>query len=280
MDAGYFRKALAEPGGVLVVLPQVGRHLGEGQNSGGGQDAALAHGSPQDLPVLPGPVNKLPAPGQDGAHRGAKALGKAEHHCIGVLCDGGGVHPQGPGGVKEPGPIHMDRKAVGLGGIIDPLHHLQGDHLAGSQGVFDAEEGGGGTVDIILPDGPLQKLRVDNVVGAVHRVEDHPGKDGGGPHLVDKDMGVAAADDVVPPLCVGHNRQLVPHGAGGDKKGGLLAGFFRRQGLQAVDGGVVAVDVVPHRGLGHHPAHLRGGLGNGIAADVDDFAHWGVPPVF
>ena len=273
LDAGYLGDALPEPGGVLVVCLQLPRHLGEGQDAGGGQDAALAHGAAQDLPVLPGPGDKLPAPRQHRANRGAEALGKAEHYRIGVFCHLGGGDPPGHGGVKEPGPVHMHHQAAGLGGGVDGLHLLQGDHPAGGQGVLHAEEGGGGTVEVILPDGLFQQMGVDDIVRAVHRVQGHPGQDSGGPYLVDQDVGVAAADDGVPPPGVGHDGQLVAHGAGGDKKGGFLAGKLRRQLLQAVDGGVVTIDIVPHRGLGHGPAHLRGGLGDGVAADIDDTVH-------
>ena len=55
----------------------------------------------------------------------------------------------------------------------------------------------------------------------------------------------------------------------GDEQAGFLAEQLGRALLEGVDGRVVAEDVVADLGLGHRPAHPGGGLGDGVAAQVD-----------
>ena len=63
---------------------------------------------------------------------------------------------------------------------------------------------------------------------------------------------------------------LVGHGPRRDEDGGRLAHPLGVGLLEGVDGGVVAVAVVAHLGLGHGPAHLGRGAGDGVAAEVDE----------
>ena len=63
--------------------------------------------------------------------------------------------------------------------------------------------------------------------------------------------------------------EFVAHGAGGDEEGGFFAEEFGGGKLELGDGGVIAEDVVADRGFGHGFAHGGGGLGDGVAAEVD-----------
>ncbi len=68
---------------------------------------------------------------------------------------------------------------------------------------------------------------------------------------------------------MGGERHLIPHGAGGDEEGGLLAHEVRPDRFQLVDGRVFAEDVVAHLRLGHRPAHGRRRSGHGVTAQID-----------
>ena len=69
----------------------------------------------------------------------------------------------------------------------------------------------------------------------------------------------------------GQNAQgdLVGHGPGGDEQCRLLTGQAGEYLLQAVDGRILPVLVVADLGVGHRPAHRRGGPGDGVGAQVD-----------
>lgn len=75
---------------------------------------------------------------------------------------------------------------------------------------------------------------------------------------------------------VGQNAQKVSHGTAGHKEGVLLAHDPGGHLLQADEGGILAVDVVAHLCAGHRLAHLVGGKGEGVAAEIE--FHAGVPP--
>ena len=63
--------------------------------------------------------------------------------------------------------------------------------------------------------------------------------------------------------------QLIGHGAGRDKHGGLLAEQVGGVLFERLHGGVVAQHVVADHGLGHGLAHAVVGLGDGVAPEVD-----------
>ena len=62
---------------------------------------------------------------------------------------------------------------------------------------------------------------------------------------------------------------LVAHGAGGNEDCGFAAEDFGGASFQAVDGGVLSVDVIADFGGGHGTAHFVAGQGNGVAAKVN-----------
>ena len=87
--------------------------------------------------------------------------------------------------------------------------------------------------------------------------------------LVVQQVRARIADDFLAMLGEHLDPDGVAHGAGGDEQGGLFPGDLGGALFQAVDGGVLAVDVVPHLGFHHGAPHGGGGLGHGIAAQVD-----------
>ena len=77
------------------------------------------------------------------------------------------------------------------------------------------------------------------------------------------------ADDLVPHLRQGAEAELVAHRPRGDVESGLLAQHAGHHLLEPLDGGVLAVDVVPHRSLGHRSAHGVARPGDRVAAQID-----------
>ena len=43
--------------------------------------------------------------------------------------------------------------------------------------------------------------------------------------------------------------------------------------LQGIDGRIFAIDVIADFGVAHGLAHLRGGAGDGVAAEIDEVGH-------
>ena len=84
-------------------------------------------------------------------------------------------------------------------------------------------------------------------------------------------MDVAALldDDFVAVMGPGFDGDEIAHGAGGHEEAGFAAEDFGGAGLQLVDRGILAVDVVADDGFGHGAAHLGRGARDGVAAEVD-----------
>ena len=75
------------------------------------------------------------------------------------------------------------------------------------------------------------------------------------------------------------DRELVRHRPRRHVQRRLLAEQRCRERLQAIDGGVLAVDVVADLGVGHRAAHLRRRLRDGVGAEIDR-AHGSCQPGF
>ena len=101
----------------------------------------------------------------------------------------------------------------------------------------------------------------------LHRRAYHDGEVG---RLVRERVGTVTGDDLAAARHLGHERDEVAHRAAGHEQGGFLAGQLRRALLERDDGRVVAEDVVAQLSLGHRPAHLGRGLGDGVGAQVDE----------
>ena len=93
--------------------------------------------------------------------------------------------------------------------------------------------------------------------------------------LVVDDVRAAVADDLVALARERTERDLVRHRPGGRPDGRFLAEQGGDPFLEAVDGRVVAEDVVADLRVVHGLAHAGAGLGDGIAPQIDDFGHDG-----
>ena len=85
-------------------------------------------------------------------------------------------------------------------------------------------------------------------------------------------MGHGHAGERVPGPGVDVHRELVAARAAGHEETGLLAQQRGDPRFKGVDAGIVAVAVVPNLRGGHGGAHGLGGLGHGVAAEIDGAA--------
>ena len=92
------------------------------------------------------------------------------------------------------------------------------------------------------------------------------GQDRQGAGLVVIKVRLGLDDNLLASRGVGHDRDLVAHGAAGDEERRFLADHGRARLLKLADGGILAKDIVAHLGPGHGLAHGRRGFGHGIAA--------------
>jgi hypothetical protein len=68
----------------------------------------------------------------------------------------------------------------------------------------------------------------------------------------------------------------VAHRARRNEESRFAAEYFRGAGLQAVNGGVFAIDIVADFGFGHGASHRGGGPRNGVAAKINDAQRSGI----
>ena len=88
--------------------------------------------------------------------------------------------------------------------------------------------------------------------------------------LVQEDVVHAADDQLVAAAAVGQDADQVAHGATGYEDGRFLAQDLGRHRFQAVDGRILAVDVVAQRGAGHRLSHGGSRHGHRVGPHVDD----------
>src|SRR5581483_10944507 len=190
---------------------------------------------------------------------------------------GGRCRLEGYGGVEDARAVDVE---AGAGLVRDPC---QGGRGAGRDGraaaavvrVLQTDEGRARAVDVRRAHQPPHLVWVDEAAVVVARLAQldaaDPGRAG---DLVVQYVGLAAHDGFVAALAVRQQRDEVGHGAAGDEHGRLLAHPVGGHLLQALDGGVVAEDVVSDFGPEHRLAHRRRGMRDRVAAQVD-YLHFG-----
>ena len=138
-------------------------------------------------------------------------------------------------------------------------------------GVLDRNEAGDRLVRIgRVPEGFLQLTEVPRPVRTLgHLLDRCPDDDGVAGLLVVDDVGARPGDGFLAPTEMAQLRDQICHGAAGHEKGRFLAEHFGGTVLESVDRWIVAKDVVAKLGFVHGLAHGRGGVCDGVAAQVD-----------
>ena len=81
-------------------------------------------------------------------------------------------------------------------------------------------------------------------------------------------MAAVLANDLLPVVRQDLDGRLVSHGSGDNIQARFAPENFRRPFLEAIDRGILAVDVIPHLGVVHGLSHRGGRLGDGVAAQI------------
>ena len=171
--------------------------------------------------------------------------------------------------VENPGAVQMNRQPVPVRRLINLFHLFQRHYPAVGKSVFHLYQAGPGHMDIVRPYRPLHRFGRQLIVIAFYRPQANPRKYRRRPHFMNHDMGVFAADYLVPPAGVSHDSNLISHCTGGDKHRCFLSQCFCRQFLQTPYSGVVAIYIVSHRCGGHGLPHFVSRMRNGIASQID-----------
>src|SRR6476661_10062276 len=87
--------------------------------------------------------------------------------------------------------------------------------------------------------------------------------------LISYDMGFAFDDDLLARLRMEANGELDGHCAGWHEECRLFPKHRGHHVLEAIDGGIFAVDVVSHVCACHRLAHGLGGFCHGVATQID-----------
>ena len=163
-------QAGGQAAGVGVVVGETLNHGVQGYQASGGQHAGLPHAAAHHLAPLARAGDELFGAAQHGTDRAGQRFGQTETHIVNVFGQLGGGHFQGDGGVENARAVEVNGGAGGVGHVNDVFGVL-GSHDAAAAtvvGVFQADEGGGGHVDVGgVADGGLDVLGGDASVGVV-----------------------------------------------------------------------------------------------------------------
>jgi hypothetical protein len=262
---------LGQPAGVLMVLGQPPRPLGQADQPGRRHDPGLPPpGAEEDLQPQR-LLDERGIPGQDRADRRAEPLGQAEHHRLGL---GRVLRHRRPGHrarVEDARAIQVQRHAPARADRRDLCqranrHHRPAADLVGIFHGHQAHDRGvvghrfhrgrhlcGGHQAVRMPRDRAERDR------GQHRRRDQ---------LVRADVRGLLAHHDVPGAGQHMHRDLVAQRAGGQVERGLLAGQRGGLLLQPDDRRIVAEQVVAHLGVGHGAPHRRRGPGHRVRAKI------------
>jgi hypothetical protein len=137
------------------------------------------------------------------------------------------------------------------------------------RGVFDADQGGQGTVvKVRRIYGGLDLYRGHHTSVAVDEFTGYAAVKAHSPTLVIVDVGIFVADQLVPRVRMQLDGRLVGHCSAGEEQGGFLTEHFRNFLLEGIYGRVGLEDIVAHLGGHHGVQHAGCGLGYGIAYKI------------
>jgi hypothetical protein len=182
--------------------------------------------------------------------------------------------------VPDPRAVEVDRDPGRARPVEEPAQFVEGLHqpAAAVVRVLHRDRRGGGQVPVALRP-HLRDERVD-VEPAAGR-DDGPGRDAehhrSRAQLVGDHVRIGVAEHLLAGLGDQAHPDLVAHRPRRHEQRGLVAEQVGDPLLQRPDRRVLAVDVVPHLGLGHGPAHRRGGPGDRVGTKVD-WPRCRVPP--
>ena len=189
------------------------------------------------------------------------------------LADIARVHSLLDDGVEQTRAVQMQPEPAATGEVVRALQILERQRLSALR-VLQAEQARAREVGIVGLDRGLDPVQVERAVGLeLERLGLDAPQHRRAAAFVLVGMRLLPDDVLVAALAVRHHAQQVALGSGGHEHRRFLAQHLRGQALQAIDGRVLPVDVVPDLGSGHRCAHGGGGARYGVTAQVDFFRH-------
>ena len=132
-------------------------------------------------------------------------------------------------------------------------------------GVLEAQQSGTGEMAVVGFDGSGDCGGIGQAVALrAYRLRRDPTEHRTTPSLQAECVGSVAGDELVAAAAMGQQGAQIGLGSAGDEQRSLLVEPFSHHGLESVDRGVVAEDVVAHLGLRHCPPHRIGGPGHRV----------------
>ncbi len=184
------------------------------------------------------------------------------------------VHTKRSRGIENPGTVQMNRHPGGKGHRAGILHGRHRNDPAIGVGVFQADQRGFREMNILSDaDAATNGLGIENAKTTLQRAQLHTGQDGGSTGFMPDDVTVIAKNHLIPAPAMGHQCQLVAHGAAWNEQGRFLAQTLGALALQRIHFRIITVDIIADRGAMHRVTHGWGRTGNGITANINPLAH-------
>ncbi len=263
---------LAEPPGIGVIVREPLDVVVEPVDARGGDDAGLAHRAAEHV-LEPPRLARAVARGRDERAEGtAEPLREAQRDRVGLASPLRRRQAGGHGGVHEPGAVEMDGEPVRprLGDDGPVLVERPDATARAVVRVLDREHPRRRRVQIAgRVDRGANLLRGEPARGARKRLHHEPGMNRRPPQLVQEDVGIVSADQLVTRLGEQAQRDLVSHRRAREVDGFLLAEQLRGPLLERRNRRILALLLVADDGLGHRFAHPRGRLRERVGAQID-----------
>ena len=260
---------LGEAARPAVVVGELRQVVLQRVERGGGQDARLAERAAHPAAKAERVGAARSRKRQGRAHRRAEPLGEADAHRIGHRGQPGQRHAGGDVAVPEAGAIEVDPEALVPGQGRERLGALLGVDQA-PRVVVGVLQGQEARPRVVVD---VWKEPGEEIVGAGQRSAERVdlGTDEGpsGAGLVETEVGVLRREGRIARLAVEHQGDLIGLGARGDEESVFFAQELGHPLFEGADRGVLTEDVVADLRGGHRLAHRRGGLGDGVGAEID-----------
>ncbi len=221
------------------------------------QYAGLPHAAAQRLAPAPRVHDEISGTQQHRSGGRAQTLRQAHRHRIEARDGGALVNLQLHDGVKDARAVQMGAKAPGVSKLRD-LPLVSRRQHAPPDGILERQQPRRRKMDVPGFDGLGDAFERDSAVRLIlQRLRLDAAENRGAAALVAVGVSFLTHEVFVAAAAMRHQGGQIALRAGGEEQRALEAEAFGHRGLQAIDGGVVAVHVVAHGRVGHGGTHAR-----------------------
>ena len=245
--------------------------MGERVDAARRDDARLAHGAAHLLLAPPGLGDEVARAGQGRADGRAQPLREVDPRRVEGLGERAGGDAARHDGVHEAGAVHVRREAVAPSRFDHALDPLERPDAAAAEiaRLLDPEQPAPRGVPAGRTHALVHGRGVELPARAVERAHVDAGQRRRPAGLEMDGMRRPVGQHLVARPAVHAHRDLIAHGARGEKDRRLLAEELRDHLLEVVHRRVLALLLVAHLGVAHEPAHGRRRPGHRVAEEID-----------